>query len=272
MNDNLQKLLILVGATALSLTAPGCDLDDKNIGETGETDDGDSTGDVDPDPIGDGDGDPTGDGDATCPPPDGAVEFSYGPANFNLSLPPFDTKIDWTCTVAMIDNVDDLSLELDCPNSEDPMLIQITAEPGLSVPLAQDDIVRVRYTVETPFWSNLYLRLDLEGYGHVLTLVDGDSLTPDDAGTFELPFGVSAASANCAPVDTECGMIDRLALTFDSMGEPTQIVFDGDYGNIQGEPGANVWLTGAQNLTQHPNMICTDVPASWYQMLIVDAN
>jgi hypothetical protein len=273
-----EVLMGLFGGLALALS-PACvvisdDIADDEVGDgdgdatTGDGDgDGDPSGDGDGDPTGDGDGDPTGDGDGdeTCDPPDPSVSFSYEPFDFG-QIDPWDSNLDWTCTVTTADTRDGLYLELDCPDSPDPVIIDISASPSFLPPVFGGETMQVRYIFEGPWWFNIYLRLDMDGYGHLLTLIDGDSLLPPENYPFELPFEITPAYGLCTPISDGCGDLERLALDFELNGEAAHM-FDGSYAIVGGDPGTDVWVVEAGHLH---DIQCTDTPDEWYRVLIAD--
>ncbi|HLT35314.1 MAG TPA: hypothetical protein VK034_03490, partial [Enhygromyxa sp.] len=227
--------------------------------------DGDpTTGDGD----GDGDGDPTtgdGDGDDDCEPADHEVYFSYEPFDFGL-IDRWNVDLDWTCTVISANNDDGLQVELDCPDADDPVVIDIDASPSFSAPVLVGDTMQVRYIYEGPWWFNIYLRLDIESYGHVLTLIDGDSLLPPDNHPFEPPFDMTAVSGLCTPASDGCGDLERLALDFEINGEAAHM-FDGSHAIVGGDPGTDVWVATAEHLH---DIQCTDTPTEWFRVLIAN--
>jgi hypothetical protein len=223
------------------------------IGETGD-------GDGDP---GDGDGD--GDGDPDCPPGDPDVYFSYEP--FEFGIDPWDIDLDWTCTVTEADLGEGLRLLLDCPEAAMPITIDISATPSFLPPVIPGDTIHVRYVYEGPWWFNIYLRLDVDGQGHLLTMIDGDSLLPPDNFAFEPPFPIEAVSGLCTPAPDVCGNAERLALAFTVNGEAVEML-DSSYAIVGGVPGTEVWVATAERLH---DINCTDTPDEWYRVLIASA-
>jgi hypothetical protein len=232
-------------------------------GDPGDGDgDGDGeTGDGDGD-SGDGDGD--GDGDPSCPPGDPNVYFSHEPFEFGVG--PDAVDIDWTCTATDVDVSDGLDLLLDCPDAAMPITIDISATPSFLPPVFPGDTIHVRYAYEGPWWFNIYLRIDVDGYGHLLTLIDGDSLVPPDNYAFELPFPIQPVSGLCPPMPDVCGDLERLALGFQVNGEAVEML-DSNYAIVGGDPGTDVWVEAAGHLH---DINCTDTPDEWYRVLIAN--
>jgi hypothetical protein len=241
---------------------------DPGDGDPGDGDPGDGDGDGDGEPgDGDGDGDPgdgDGDGDPNCPPGDPDGYFSYEP--FEFGGDPRNVDLDWTCTATEVDVSDGLYLLLDCPDATMPITIDISATPSFLPPVFPDDTVHVRYVYEGPWWFNIYLRIDVEGYGHLLTMIDGDSLLPPDNYAFELPFPIQPVSGLCAPRPDSCGDLERLALAFEVDGESVEML-DSNYAIVGGDPGTDVWVAHAGHLH---DIVCTDTPDEWYRVLIAN--
>jgi hypothetical protein len=237
----------------------------------GDTGDGDGDGDGDPGDgdtgDGDGDGDPgdgDGDGDPSCPPGDPDVYFSYEP--FEFGVDPWDIDLDWTCTTTAVDVSDGLLLLLDCPDATMPITIDISATPSFLPPVVVGDTIHVRYVYEGPWWFNVYLRLELDGHGHLLTLIDADSLLPPDSFAFELPFPIESVSGLCDPTPDGCGDLERLALAFEVNGEAVEML-DSSYAIVGGDPGTEVWVATAEHLH---DITCTDTPDEWFRVLIAN--
>jgi hypothetical protein len=260
----------MVFAAGWLAVSSGCVVisDDVAEDEVGDGDGDMTTGDGDGDPTtGDGDGDPTtGDGDGDgCPPRDPAVSFSYEPFDFGVG-DPWQVDLDWTCTVTSADVSDGLRLVLDCPEATDTVVIDVSATPSFSPPVFGGETVQVRYIYEGPWWFNVYLRVDMDGYGHVLTLIDGDSLLPPDNHPFEPPFAITVASGSCTPAPDGCGDLERLALDFEINGDPGH-VFDGRHAIVGGDPGTDIWVARAGHLH---DIQCTDTPSEWFRVLIAN--
>jgi hypothetical protein len=261
-------------AVSLSTSLPACVVvggdgsDDAGETTSNGDGDGDGNGDGDGEP-GDGDGEPgdgdgDGDGDPTCPPGDPDVYFSYEPFEFGVG--PHDIDLDWTCTATEVDVTDGLSLLLDCPDATIPIKIDISATPSFLPPVFVGDTIHVRYIYEGPWWFNIYLRIDVDGYGHLLTMIDGDSLLPPPEYVFELPFPIQAVSDLCTPMPDVCGDVERLALAFTLNGEAIEML-DSNYEIVGGVPGTDVWVAAAGRLH---NINCTDTPSEWFRVLIAN--
>jgi hypothetical protein len=230
----------------------------------GDGEPGDGDGDGEP---GDGDGEPgdgDGDGDPNCPPGDPNVDFSYEPLDFGLGFS--DVDLDWTCTATEVDVTDGLYLLLDCPDAAMPIPIDISATPSFLAPVFVGDTVHVRYVLEGPWWFNIYLRLDVDGHGHLLTMIDGDGLLPPDNYMFEPPFAIQSVSGLCSPMPDGCGDLERLALAFEVNGEAVEML-DSNYGIVGGDPGTEVWVATARHLH---DIDCTDTPDEWFRVLITN--
>jgi hypothetical protein len=276
MNDKLQQRLILIGIASFSLAMSACDLGDQNIGETGETGeagDGDGeTGDGD----GDTSGDTSGDGDGDCTSPDPNVSFSVESLEFGLAE--FESaNIVATCTVVTAEVVERMYLELDCPEFPNPVIIDITATPTLSVPVLVGDTIQVRYIRVVTAWIETYLSLETESDEFLFSLVDAESLflPPGvDVGTDnQFTWGVAIASAylGCSVQVDQCGDLERVLLGFDHDGEVPWIL-DGSYIEITPSPTVDVWLVEAQQV-EDPDAVedpqaCVDTPTGWYRMLV----
>jgi hypothetical protein len=213
-----------------------------------DDDGGDDAGETTMIGDGDGDGDPgagDGDGDPNCPAGDPGVDFSYE------SLPSDDTpwwgdeNIDWTCTATEVDVSDGLYLVADCPDAAMPIMIDITATPSLLLPMLPGDTIHVRYLIEGgPWFFNRYLRIDVDGHGHLLTMIEGDSLLPPVNYSFETPFPIQLVSGLCALTSDGCGDLERQALAFEVNDEAVEML-DGSHGIIGGVPGIEVWVADA---------------------------
>jgi len=260
------------GAASATETSADGDGDPDSGDGDGEPGDGDGdpgTGDGDGDPAtGDGDGDPgTGDGDGDdpgdCVEADPSVALGY--TLDGLDGAPLD--LSWTCTTTAVSTLDGLELGLDCPDAEGPITLDLSLDPGLTIGLEPGEMVELRYVYDGPWWLNLYLRLDDAGGGHLLTLIDGDSLTPPGPASFELPVPITAQPGLCAPVLDFCGDHERYALRFELDGETSE-VFDGHHVILGPPPGLDVWVDRAGRLH---DISCTDTPDEWYRLLIVSA-
>jgi hypothetical protein len=223
----------------------------------GEPGDGDGDGDGEP-----GDGD--GDGEPNCPPGDPDVYFSYAP--FEFGDDGSDIDLDWTCTATEVDVTNGLSLLLDCPDAAMPITIDISATPSFLPPVFPGDTIHVRYVFEGPWWFNIYLRIDVDGFGHLLTMIDADSLLPPDNYAFEMPFPIQPVSGVCPPTPDVCGNLERLALAFEVNGEAVEML-DSSYAIVGGDPGTEVWVANAGHLH---DINCTDTPYEWYRVLITN--
>jgi hypothetical protein len=246
---------------------------EEDAGETTMKGDGDSTGDGDGD-SGDGDGEPgdgdpgdgDGDVDPDCPPADPDVYFSYEP--FDFGVDPWDVDIDWTCTVTQSDSSEGLYVVLDCPDADIPIAIDVSATPSFHAPVYVDDVVQVRYVYEGPFWFNVYLRLDIVDYGHLLTLIDGDSLLPPDNYEFEPMLDMESISGLCTPEPDFCGDAERLAVGFTVFGEILEMP-DRSYGTVDViAPAPHIWVSSAVHLH---DITCTDTPDEWFRVLIASS-
>jgi hypothetical protein len=276
MNDKLHQRLILICAASFNLATSACDLEDKNIGEDGDTT-GDTSGDGDGD-TGDGDGDPSGDGDGDveCTPADTNVSFSYEPPDFGI--PEFvNANIDTTCTVLEAPEVDGIYLELDCPDVEDRVVIEVVASPTLWNPLFIGDTVRVRYILQVTAWFDTWLELESESGELLLALVDAETMFPpagfeNQLGNyFSLGTGISTTYVGCSHSIDQCGDLERVLLGFDNDG-PVPEILDGSYIEIDTLPKIDVWLETARQV-EDPDAVedpqaCVDTPVGWYRMLV----
>jgi hypothetical protein len=255
MNDKLQQLLILVSAASFSLAMSGCDLADKNIGETSDSG------------CHGGDGDGDGDGDVgECTPPDPSVSFSFEPLDFGLGE--FENaSINTTCTVLAADVVDGIYLELDCPETQDPVIVDVTATPTLSIPVLVGESVRVRYRRLVTTWVDTYLELESESGQYLFSLVDAANLFPPDQDVipFGLGTGIGTTYTGCSVGSNQCGDLERVLVRFDNDGAIEGVV-DGSYLEIEPYPTINVWLVAARQVEQP--QACAGTPTGWYRMLI----
>ena len=224
-------------------------------GGSTETDTGTDT-DTD---TGDGDGDPE-----ACEARDEAAFFSYAP--FEFGVEPWSADLDWACTVTAVDASAGLNLELDCPEAaQSPIVIDIQSSPAIVTPLVGGEAVSLRFVSEGPFWFNEYLRLDLDGWGHLLTMTNGDGLTPPEPYVFELPVAVEPVYDVCPRQEDFCGQLERLHLRFD-LGGDAYDVLDGHHAVLGPPPGVDVWVGEAGHLYE---IDCTDTPNEWFRVLIV---
>jgi hypothetical protein len=127
-------------------------------------------------------------------------------------------------------------------------------------------VLELRYVSEGPWWFNTYLRLDLQGFGHLLTIVDGDALLPPDPYVFELPFPISTVAGLCTPLPDGCGDLERLALDFTLNAEAAHM-FESEYAIVGGDPGTEVWVAAAGHLH---DIRCTDTPDEWFRVMIAN--
>lgn len=209
-----------------------------------------------------------GDGDPSCPPGDPTVDFSYGPFEFpNESPMDPTTTFDETCTVASVNLGGALDLQLDCPDSPDPIAIRLNATPSLTfAPVLIGDALRVRYLFDAPFWINEYLRIDrvdADGERHLLTMVASETLQLDDP-VYDLPLALQSASIPCEQVFDNCLHIERLALGFQVDGQPNELL-DGSHALLDGE--TEIWIAAA---VDYENSECTDSPEAWFEVLITN--
>lgn len=274
MNHKLQQLLILVGASSYSLAMSACDLEDKNIGETGETGDGDGDTNCHGEDGSDTSGD--GDGDVECTPPDQTVSFSFVPPDFGI--PEFvNANIDTTCMVLMADVVDGIYLELDCPEIEDLVIIDVTATPTLSIPVLVGDTLQVRYILQSTAWYDTWLELESASGDFLFSLVDAETKFPPAGfenqlgNAFSLGTGISSAYVGCSAQVDQCGDLERVLLGFDNDGAVPEIL-DGSYIEIEPFPTIDVWLVEARQV-EDPDAVedpqaCVDTPVGWYRMLV----
>lgn len=264
MNYKLQQQLIsTIGVASFSLALSACDLTDKNIGETGEVDDGD----------GGTSGDEVFDGE--CEPADPDVSFSFEPLDFGGDEFA-DANIIALCTVVAADTVDGMYLELDCPEAPNPVIVDVTATPTLSVPVLVGDSVRVRYIRVVTTWVDTYLSLESESGDLLFTVVDAANLWPPyydaqspDYNPIDLGGGIGTTYTGCATGTNQCGTLERVSLWFDNAGppiEPPPIITDGSYLEIVPFPTVDIWLVAAREV-ENPGA-CPNTPAGWYQMLV----
>ncbi len=201
----------------------------------------------------------------SCPPlPESPADFAY-----TIEIPgadPWDTDITWSCTVIDSNTLDGFAVTLDCPEAMEPVVVSVLADPLLSPPVMNGAAMTLRYVSEGPWWFNSYLRLDLDGFGHLLTLIDGDALQPPDPFVFELPVPISTVSGLCDPVPDGCGERERLGLAFTVNGEDV-VMFDPNFATVGGIPGTDVWVAAAGHLH---DVLCTDTPDEWFRVLIAN--
>jgi hypothetical protein len=259
MNYKLQQRLLSIGVASFSLAASACDLADKNIGETGE--------------VNNGDGGTSGDEvfDGECEPADPDVSFSFEPLDFGGDEFA-DANIIALCTVVAADTVDGMYLELDCPETPTPVIVDVTATPTISVPVSVGDSVRVRYIRLVTTWVDTYLSLESESGALLFTVVDAANLWPPyydvqspDYNPIDLGGGIGNAYTGCATGTNQCGTLERVRLWFDSEG-PVYETTDGSYLEIVPFPTVDVWLVAAREV-ENPGT-CPNTPAGWYQMLV----
>lgn len=256
MNDKLQQRLLSIGTASFSLAISACDLSDKNIGETGQ--------------IANGDGDSTGDDDfeGECDPPDPNVTFSYEPLDFGGDEFA-DANINKLCTVVAADVAQGMYLELDCPETANPVIVDVTATPILSLPVLVGDIVRVRYIRVVTTWIDTYLSLETEGGDLLFTVIDAATLFPPYGPPFnndiDMGTGIGSTFMGCSPGTNQCGTLERIRVHFDNDG-PILSMMDGSYLEIEPYPTLDVWLVAAREV-ENPG-VCPDTPVGWYSMLI----
>jgi hypothetical protein len=258
-----------VGSSLLVCSA-SCAVEPKDVGDdTGETTtetatgdgvpgDGDGDGDGD---TGDGDGDGDtgdGDGDANCAPGNPGVYVGY--EDIDVGFYEINIELDWTCTVIDVDFTEGLYLLLDCPDADIPIEIDISATPNLAASVAAGDSIRMYYDFHDPFWTNRHLRLDVEGYGHLLTLIDSEGLSG-----LELPFSIQPTYGLCTATPTDCAKFERATMVFGGAAEGVEML-DGNYAATNGDPGIQIWVDTAG---RYVDIDCTDSPGTWYRILII---
>lgn len=252
-------------------TADSSDAISESTDSTGESSDsGDATdsstdsGDTTDSSTDSTDTETTDTGNEQCPPgPESPATFSY-----QLEIPgtdSWDADITWTCSLLDFDTLDGLTLSLDCPEAVGPVTIAVLADPQLNPPLLAGALISLRYVSEGPWWFNSYLRLDMNG-GHLFTIIDGDSLVPEEPYVFELPFPISTVSGICEPTPDGCGDRERLGLAFELAGEAI-VMFDPEYAIVGGDPGTDVWVAEAGHLH---DILCSDTPDEWFRVLIAN--
>ena len=267
-------LVVMSACVVVGDDAPAGDTGTERGTDTGTSSEGEGDGDGDPAPgdgdgeprTGDGDGDPaTGDGDGdepACPSRDRELGVDYVLGGFDDS--PLD--VTWSCVTTSVSTNDGLHISLDCPDAPLPITIDIAAEPAISTELGLGDQLELRYVYDGPWWFNLYLRLDrMGGTGHVLTLVDGDALTPPAPVEFDLPLPITPRADLCARTSEFCGERERYGLEVE-VDEALHTVLDGHHATLGPPPGIDVWVSEAGELHE---ISCTDTPTHWYEILIV---
>jgi hypothetical protein len=260
MNYKLQQRLISIAAASFSLALSACDLGDKNIGEAGEVNDADGgTG-----------GDEVFDGE--CEPPDPGVSFSYEPLDFGGDEFA-NANITALCTVVAADTVDGMHLELDCPDAPNPVFVDVTATPTLSVPVLVGDTVRVRYVRVVTTWVDTYISLESESGDLLFTVVDAsklwayDDVQSPNYNPIDLGTGIGSSYTGCATGTNQCGTLERVRLWFDSSSiGATYGGTDGSYIEVVEFPTIDIWLVAAREV-ENP-VACPNTPAGWYQMLV----
>jgi len=214
--------------------------------------------------VGDG---PTEDGDTEtggdeCRPVGGAT-FSYV---FNWEeLEPFQSDLEATCEVLTADVADGLALSLNCEGATAPVTISVTASPTFTAPVEVGDLVSIHYVFDGPWWFNSHLRLDVQGQGHLLTIIDGDALNPPEQYGFAPPLELSRVYDQCSWEDGFCGQVERLSL---AVGGGDEAVFDGNFEVVGDDPGTALWVDTAELLHE---VDCTDTPDEWFRLLIVNS-
>jgi hypothetical protein len=267
-------------ASSLLVCSTSCAVEPKDVGDDtgetttetvtgdgdGDTGDGDGdTGDGDGDSgdgdgdTGDGDGDTgDGDGDANCAPGEPSVYVGYQDIDLGSYMP--NVEIDWACTVTEANYLDGLYLLLDCPDADLPIEIDINATPNLSSTVVAGDTIRMYYAFDDPFWTNRHLRLDVEGYGHLLTLIDSETLS-----ALELPFPIQPTYGLCTPTLTDCAKFERATMVFGGAADGIEML-DSNHMSTNGDPGIQIWIDTAG---RYVDIECTDSPGTWYRILII---
>lgn len=262
--SRLWVVLSTAGLTLSLALGPGC-ADDGAADESSTEDSGSSeeeSGQTDTDTDTSTD---TG-GLDTCEAPDDEVYFSYEPFMFGLDA--WDADVDWTCTVDQVDTSDGLDLSLDCPMAMQAIEIDLRSSPAFVAPLVGGETIQLRFVSEGPFWFNEYLRLDVEGHGHLLTIINGDGLLPPETYDFEHAHEIKPVYEACAREMDFCGELERLPLSFEISGEAHEVL-DGHHDLIGPSLSTQVWAVEAGHLHE---IECTDTPDEWFRVLIVDAS
>ena len=281
--------LPLFALTCLSLSSLACILivddvidtgadstDEADVGEdigTGETgtSTGTDTGTTDAD-TGTTDAD-TGTTDTSTGTTGGDMCLAKGDASFSYQydfgpVDEWDTNLQVDCTVDSVGIGDDgtVILALACADLPQPVSISVKSNPAIALPLAGGELVTVHYVSEGPWWFNSYLRLDVEGLGHMLTIIDGDSLMPPENYGFALPVDITVKYELCAWFDGGCGQVERLGLGTVINSEDATVL-DGDYAIVGGDPGTEFWVQSAEHLHE---IQCTDTPDEWFKVMIAN--
>ncbi|NJK31385.1 MAG: hypothetical protein HC927_02615 [Deltaproteobacteria bacterium] len=234
--------------------------EESSTAETTDTDTTDTdTTDTDTDTT-----DTTDTGDECPPEADPPASFIYSVEIGDIE--PMDTEIDWTCTILEVAPGEKLDVVLDCPEAADPVEILVDANPPFLPPVDPGQTMQLYYLSEGPWWFNRTMRLDVEGHGHLLTVIDGDSLLPPEEYDFEPPLELASKSGGCSPTPAGCGLQERLAVEFTSGGETVEL-FERDYEIAFGDPGTELWVFQAFHLSE---IQCTDVPDERFLVLIAN--
>ncbi len=262
---SLSLICLLTSACQIRIVDDG----DDDVGESGDTSDDatessdDSTDATDETETSETDTDTSG--DQCPPPPESPATFEYE-IDLGDDLDPFNTDIDWTCTVTQAGVGEGLDVTLDCPEALGAVHVSVVADPSFLPPIDTGATVQLSYVSEGPWWYNVRLRLDLEGFGHLLTLIDGDSIEAPEPFTFELPYPVEVVTGLCETSPGGCGDVERLGLRF-TINSETSDLYDPYYAILGGDPGTEVWVAQATRLY---DVQCTDTPDDWYRVLIAD--
>jgi hypothetical protein len=226
-----------------------CQIDPVELGEGGTIGSGD----------GETQGDGDGDGDGACEPRDPELSLSLG---FHPGADP-DLNLDWSCTIVNVDVSSGMSLLLDCPDVADPLNLSVDVTPGFVAPVSGGETIQLRYQR----WSDdggvdEFLRIDVDGVGHLLTWVDAFATLS----SFPIPFAIEFMPTPCEPIEEFCGPATRHALAFEVDGETVEVL-DGSHAAFG---GLDVWVFEAWEVPDDVNS-CTDAPWRRVHALFVDA-
>lgn len=147
--------------------------------------------------------------------------------------------------------------------------IEHASIPGLSSHLAVDDLVSFHIAQVVPFWTEQWFSIrDQEGS---LLLAGGAGSQPvpdqfEDEQTQEMfaPFSPATTTDVCATYTDDCATIEPVLVDFGN----------GDLApgseDLLADPEGNEYTVRLGQAARYSEVMCTDFPGSWYELLIAN--
>lgn len=177
-----------------------------------------------------------------------------------------NVDVELSCTVTTVDQGMQ-RLVFDCPDAIDPvpvaLEIDFDLQPAPSFPLSVGQALSVRVVVDTPWWSEVRVRIDDAQGQWLLGISDGSGtmISPEF-----FPFAIEAQPTTCPAQDGGCGLLQRLELELDLGEAGLAYVADARHdGELEWDGrGLDVWVGAASSLSE---INCSDTPNSWVRVV-----